>query len=165
MIEWGPLVKSLGYNNETHMWADLYIEKELSIAQISRKLDVSKNIIRSCLTRASIPIRSRGGPNNSKVVLTPELIDEIKLNGIKATATRLKMDYTTLYKRLRSRGITVQSLRSCDTTDLLDSGLPNETGASGPGDEAFDVPDIDVDEGPIETDPSTESHRLDDFEE
>lgn len=111
MIEWGPLVKRLGYADDTEMWKDLYVEKQLSISQLSRKFDVSRNVVQLCLARAQIKTRGRGGPNNSRVVLTKELLDEIRTEGVGPVAKRLKLDYTTLYKRLYQRGLTVKALR------------------------------------------------------
>ena len=124
MIEWGPLVKSLGYDSEMKMWEDLYTTRKLSVAQISRKLDISRNIVRNALGRSNIELRGRGGPNNARVVLTKELLDEIRLDGIAVVAKRLKLDYTTLYKRLYKRGLTVKGLR------LLEAPSPVGTDAT-----------------------------------
>ena len=147
MIEWAALTKSLGYDSETAFWQDLYVEKKLSIAQLSRKLDVSRNVIRDCLKKAGVTSRKRGGPNNSKVVLTEELIEEVRKDGIAVVAKRLEMDYTTLYKRLYKRGITVASLRAPLSQAVLGTISP-------PNDKASRGSDINVNERPILTDPS-----------
>lgn len=111
MIEWGALSKSLGYDSTDGMWKDLYLEKKLSIGQLSRKLDVSRNVVRLELSKAGIKARGRGGPNNSHVVLTEELLDEIRRDGLTATAKRLGLTYPALYMRLRKRGMSLTELR------------------------------------------------------
>lgn len=112
MSEWDEFCSQLGYKNEGDMWKDLYITKDLSITDIARKLNVSRNVVRAALARTNIPPRKRGGPNNSRLVMTEELLEEVKKNGVMAVARRLGLDYSTLYKRLRLRGISVKSLRA-----------------------------------------------------
>lgn len=111
MIEFEVLASRLGYRNEVALWEDLYVTKGLSLSQISRKLDVSRNVIRLALARAGIPPRKRGGPNNARVVLTQELIDEIRRDGLPTVARRLGLSHSTLYKRLRLRGLSIRDLR------------------------------------------------------
>lgn len=111
MIDWDTTASQLGYDSPQAMFRDLYVTKHLSIAQIETKLDVSRNVIKEQLLKAGIPKRKPGGPNNAKVVLTQELLDEIRKDGVRAVADRLKLSYTTLYKRLRLRKISVKSLR------------------------------------------------------
>lgn len=112
MIDWVGTATRLGYESPTKMWEDLYEGKKLSLVQIQRKLGVSRNVIRHELVKAGIVSRTRGGPNNKKIVITDDLIDEVKKIGITAVAKRLGLDYTTLYKRIyRLRGLRIRDLR------------------------------------------------------
>lgn len=111
MIEWEPFAKGLGYSSAPSMWKDLYETKQLTVAQISRKLNVSRNVVRANLTKAGVKMKGRGGPNNSRVVVTDDLLNEIRKDGLTTTAARHNLDYSTLYKRLRARGLSVASLR------------------------------------------------------
>jgi transposase-like protein len=120
MIEWAPLVKMLGYGSDAEMWTDLYKEKNLSIAQISRKLDVSRNVVRDALGKAGLTLRKRGGPNNSRVLLSEAVLTAVRRDGIAVVAKRHGVSYATFYKRLRLRGISVKSLR--ETTNAKDPG-------------------------------------------
>lgn len=89
------------------MWQDLYVTRKLSLVILAQKLDVSRNTVRSSLERLNIPIRTRGGANNQRLgELTGELIAEIEQHGVAATAKRLGLSYTTLYKRLYKRDAT-----------------------------------------------------------
>lgn len=128
MIEWGSLVKTLGYDSEAAMWEDLYLKKGLSFSQMSRKLDVSRNVIREALIRAGIPSKKRGGPNNAHVEMPDELLDEIRKDGVAAVAKRLGVRYPTLYKRLRKRGLSVRILKG----ETIPADSPEETSGEGP---------------------------------
>lgn len=112
MTDWTRLSSSLNYGDERSMWEDLYTVRKLSISQIARKLDVSSNTVRASLMRHGVTTRKRGGPNNQRLVVTDELVDECRRDGIAAVARRLDLDYTTVYKRLyRVRGLKVSDLR------------------------------------------------------
>jgi transposase-like protein len=111
MIDWTPVAQRLGYDTEWAMWNDLYVTRALSITQLAKKLDVSRNTVRSALDRLQIDIRRRGGPNNQKLEITDELIEEVKKDGVAAVAKKLGLPYSTLYKRLyRVKGLTVGDL-------------------------------------------------------
>jgi len=115
MIDWAPTAARLGYESELAMWTDLYIDRGLSISTLATKLDVSRNTVRTSLERLNIAIRKQGGPNNQKLNITDELVDEIKREGIAAVAKRLNLSYTTVYKRLyRVRGLKVSDLHPKD---------------------------------------------------
>lgn len=112
MISWETLALTLGYDSPLEMWTDLYVTRKLSIAQLSRKLDVSRNTVRDSIRRAGIKLKGRGGPNNRRLIVTDELVEEIRRDGISTVAKRLEIDYTTLYKRLRNiRGLKISDLR------------------------------------------------------
>lgn len=99
-IEWDETAVKLGFESEEAMWQDYYIVRKLSITQLAERLGVSRNTVRAALERLEIPVRSRGGPNNQKLDVTDELVDEIRRDGIAAVAKRRGLSYTTVYKRL-----------------------------------------------------------------
>jgi transcriptional regulator of acetoin/glycerol metabolism len=117
MIEWEVLAQRLGYADEDAMWRDRYSEKKTSIAALSVSLGVSRNTIRQRLEAKNIDLRSRGGANNNSLDLTDEVIEEVRRDGVMAVAKRLEINYTTLYKRLRTKGITIADLRKPATVD------------------------------------------------
>jgi len=113
MIDWTPIAHRLNYPNEEAMWLDLYSVRKLSVGALAKKLDVSRNTIRTSLDRASVPVRKRGGSNNTKLQITDELVEEIRRHGIAVVARRLHLSYTTVYKRLyRVRGLKVADLQA-----------------------------------------------------
>ena len=97
--DWEEVARELGHSLARDMWKDLYVTRELSTAAISRKLGVSQNTVRSELTSAGIPFRSRGGPNNTKISMTEEMAQAIAMKGMAAVAKELGIKYGTLYKR------------------------------------------------------------------
>lgn len=119
MIEWAPTAQRLGYTSELDMWTDLYCVRKLSISMLAVKLDVSRNTVRTSLERLNIEVRKQGGPNNLKLDVTDGLIDEIKREGIAAVAKRLELSYTTVYKRLRARGLKVADLHPEDAVAAI----------------------------------------------
>jgi transposase len=113
MIDWALLATKLGYADEVSMWQDLYTAKGLSVKQLSKKLDISRNTVRLALEDSGIEMRPRGGPNNKKLDITDALVEEIRQKGISAVAKELGLSYTTVYKRLyRVRGLTVTALQA-----------------------------------------------------
>jgi transposase len=105
-IEWEPIAAKLGYADETAMWQDLYVTRRLSVSKLTEMFDVSRNTIRYALDRAGVTIRPSGGPNNMKIEITAEVIEAVRLHGIRETAKALGVTYSTLYKRLYRVGQT-----------------------------------------------------------
>lgn len=106
MISWEEIARTHGYVNadtqgdERALLEDLYHTQGLSLEALTKKLKVSRNALRSALTRLEIPAKKRGGANNQKFAVTDALLERVKEIGVKATATELGVSYTTLYKRL-----------------------------------------------------------------
>jgi hypothetical protein len=111
MINWEEIAKGARYESEEAMWRDYYVTKRKTIEELTRDLGVSRNVIRERLIRCAIPVRKQGGPNNSKIGVSDELLTEIRRDGIEATAKRMGLKYDALYKRLRKAGHTSASLR------------------------------------------------------
>jgi transposase len=119
MIDWEGTAKKLGYESERKMWLDFYVARKMSVTALSEKLDVSRNSIRDALARNAVPIRKQGGPNNQKVEITDEIIEEIREKGISAVAKRLGVTYTTIYKRLYRRSGTVVEQPAPDVPEVV----------------------------------------------
>jgi transcriptional regulator of acetoin/glycerol metabolism len=114
MTDWTTIAKTLGYASDAAMWQDLYVTQRLSIDTLSTRLGVGRNTIRQTLKKHNVVIRGRGGANNNALDLTDEVIEEVRKNGVLAVAKRLEINYTTLYKRLRARGIAVADLKKVE---------------------------------------------------
>jgi hypothetical protein len=112
MVNWDEVATKFGYKDSAEMWTDLYINKQLSVSQLERKFGVSRNPIRAALAASGIQKRGRGGPNRKFVVITDELIENCRRDGIAKTAKAMGLDYTTLYKRLKSRGLGPKELKA-----------------------------------------------------
>lgn len=111
MIDWTPIAQRLGHASEEMLWHELYDVQKLSITTLATRLGISRNTIRQALARRHIQVRGRGGPNNLVLALTPEVIEEVRRDGVLAVAKRMELNYTTLYKRLRRAGIRVADLK------------------------------------------------------
>lgn len=117
-IDWDSVAQRLKYANALAMWQDLYGQQSLSISQLAERLGISRNAIRLALIKAGVVRRTRGGAQNNKtVVVTPDLLSEIRRNGVAAVAKRLDVNGTTLYKRLRAAGIDILKLRREEGAD------------------------------------------------
>lgn len=109
--DWEAISATLSYGCAAEMWKDLYVARKLSTGAISRKFGVSQNTIRAELTTAHIAFRSRGGPNNMKISMTPDLAQKIKERGMATVAKELGLKYGTLYKRyVKYRGYPIREV-------------------------------------------------------
>jgi transposase len=118
MIDWGTFAQSLNYIGEAEMWKDFYVTKSLSIGDLAKKLDVSRNTVRMRLNACGVTSRNRGGPNNQKLELTDEIVEEIRKDGIAVVAKRLDLSYTTIYKRLyQAKGMSLEELRKLEAAE------------------------------------------------
>lgn len=133
-IDWKPVLRALGYADEAGMWQDLYVTRALSIMQIATKLDISRNAVRDALAKHGIEIRGRGGPNNQKVVITDEVIEQVRTYGIAAVAQQLGIKYSALYKRLYKIKLTTANRAELEAAEAANAGTLGE-GDSGASDE------------------------------
>jgi len=100
MNQWESLARSLHYNTEQEMWTNLYLNKNLSIANLSARFACAPHTIRMRLKKAGVTMRPRGGENNIKYEVTPELEAEIDRDGVAAVAERLHVTVQALYRRV-----------------------------------------------------------------
>lgn len=98
--DWEELAKQMKYPGEKEMWEDLYSRREMSIAELSRRFDSGTASIHKRLTANGIPTRPRGGKNNQRVVVTAELVERCRNEGVTPVATELGLSYNTLHKAL-----------------------------------------------------------------
>lgn len=126
---WELMAHQLDYACAGDMWKDLYQTKALSTAAIARKFGVSQNTVRAELAAAGIPFRSRGGPNNTKISMTPELAEEIREKGMATVAKELKLKYGTLYKRyVKYRGVSIREEARLRQAGQVDPGPQDKLG-------------------------------------
>lgn len=102
--DWEVFAKTLGFPGEKEMWAKLYTDQAMSIAEISRRLAVGSATIHQRLTKHQIPIRQRGGRNNLIINMSPELQEKVRQQGVTAVATEMGLSYNTLHKALKRAG-------------------------------------------------------------
>src|SRR5688500_1257199 len=94
--------KEQGYTGVGQMLRDLYVTQQQGLNLIMRQLMLSEHTLRKLMKLYAIPLRSRGGPNNVHVVLSPELLAEVVRDGVKAVATRLGVDEIMFRARLKA---------------------------------------------------------------
>jgi transposase-like protein len=80
---------------------DLYGQKGMSIAELSRRFDVGTASVHARLTAKDIPIRPRGGRNNKVVNVDNALLERCKAEGVASVATDLGLEYNTLFKAFK----------------------------------------------------------------
>ena len=59
---WLPVAKTLGYDSEKAMLADLYTVQQYSLDDLAKRLGYARGNVRRRLLLHGIPIRPRGGP-------------------------------------------------------------------------------------------------------
>jgi hypothetical protein len=62
--DWDELARTIGYSNEKDMLEDFYLEEEMSVSEIARRLGAGTATIARRLSLAGVEKRSRGGANN-----------------------------------------------------------------------------------------------------
>lgn len=90
-----------GYESADKMLHDMYVVQRIPVHKIAEQLFTPMWTLRKRFDELGIKIRTRGGPNNVKVDITPELLGEISRDGIPAVSERLGIDMSTLYARLK----------------------------------------------------------------
>lgn len=101
MEDWYTISQSLGYDSPESMLRDLYIEQARSTYEIANMCNVTAPCIRRKMREYDIPLKPRGGANNTT------MLREIA----KHDPTILKQDALVLAKKYRISRWTVYHLR------------------------------------------------------
>jgi hypothetical protein len=94
------LATSLGYETWQALLHELYVVQGMGIAELSARTGVPDLRIQRHVRKLGY-VRKRGGSNNEKVVITPELIAECMRDGVNTVAQRLGIDGPAFASRLR----------------------------------------------------------------
>jgi hypothetical protein len=92
---WEELAEAGGYANEKAFWEGEY-RKAGSLRKLERSLGISNFTVRKKFYQFSIPLSTRGGPRNVKVVFDEALLKRIATEGLKKTAVALCVAQYTL---------------------------------------------------------------------
>lgn len=65
MEDWNGIAKLVGFTDETAMLRSFYLDEELPISEIAKKLGVGPATVSFRLDKCKVPKRMRGGANNS----------------------------------------------------------------------------------------------------
>lgn len=90
------VARKAGYPDYRALLYDYYVTQGFSIEETGRRLGIARYRVRRHLVRFGITLRSKGGPNNVKIVVTKELLHEVALDGIAEVARRLGVYSPTL---------------------------------------------------------------------
>lgn len=101
LTELDQFAKQQGFEDYSKMLYEFYTVQGLSLVEISSRCHVHWKRTKKHLFRFKIPLRGRGGANNVKVLMTPELLHEIKVNGVPATADRLGVTEHAIRSQLK----------------------------------------------------------------
>lgn len=95
------LAKERGYETTAKMLHEMYVVQHMSLESITETLVLPHWTARRILVQLGIQIRSKGGPNNVLIEVTPELIEEVSRDGVTAAARTLGVHPLSLHTRLR----------------------------------------------------------------
>lgn len=96
------LAREQGWENAETMVKDLYEVKRWSLKRLTIMLQLpTQYLLQQWMKNWGIEIKGRGGRNNLKFDLTPQLVEEVTRDGITAVADRLGISRTRLYTRLQ----------------------------------------------------------------
>lgn len=101
LSELDALARQAGFADYPTMLHELYVIKRLSLMEVGERCHISYKRVKRHLKRFNIPVHKRGGPNNVKVTLTPELLQEIMRDGVVSVAQRLGVDQIALQMKLK----------------------------------------------------------------
>lgn len=66
MEDWNGIAKLIGFKDEKSMLEYFYLDEELGVKDIATKLNAGQATIANRLRKHQIPMRTRGGANNSQ---------------------------------------------------------------------------------------------------
>lgn len=123
MFDWEPTAKKLGFIGEKEMWEQLY--NKYSLTDLAVRFSCGVNTIRNRIAKFGIEIKARGGPNNLKIDLDKELLDDIIQLGVKKAANKRGIKPQVLYQRIYYKyGLTVKGLREAAEADKQSPSSP-----------------------------------------
>lgn len=120
---WKEIWANLGFESETAMWQSLYVEKKMSIAELSAVLGFARNTVKRRLKIAGIGTRPPGGPNRLGKTKFKGLPDTAFEN-VKLLASILDMNPSAVWKEKRKRKEALDEARGGSGTSLPGEGLP-----------------------------------------
>jgi len=65
-LDWVSISSDLGFSSPKRMLMELYYVEGMSLREMGKKLGLRTETIRDKMERLRLPLRGRGGPNNSK---------------------------------------------------------------------------------------------------
>ncbi len=107
-INWSEMADMLFYKSEFDMWFDLYITKKHSLHRLAEKFGYNHITIKSRLEYYAIPLRSRGGANNTaKYQQKLHFMDQRLVHRLdnKVLASKLKVNYSTVWKYKKGKSL------------------------------------------------------------
>jgi hypothetical protein len=121
--EWEIQADYLGYPDVETMMRDLYLNKQLSIGQVARRLGMGTATVTRKLRQFDISTRRRGGPNRyPQLFYKLHLIDQRFVFGKSTSAVSgvLRMSLSYVYKyKTRVKGVTYGAFQP-DSPDVDD---------------------------------------------
>ena len=128
MEDWNGIARSIGFADEKDMWERFYLEEELPISVIAKRLKKGSATVSSRLALCHIDKRTRGGANNmAKVSKILFRVDQriIFSKSNHELSTMFGVHESTVYKYRRSvtsgRKLTWSSVPSLPSQDLNDT--------------------------------------------
>ena len=101
------LAQETGYPDYRTLLYELYVVQRIGLYELAARCHMHYRRVRKHLIRFGIQVRGRGGANNVKIVLTPQLLREVMKDGIPAVADRLGVHSSVLRARLKALERTV----------------------------------------------------------
>lgn len=95
------LAREKGFESTEKMLYEMYEVQHLPLKKIGEILVIPMWSLRKRFDELGITVRSKGGRNYIKTIITPELIEEVCRDGVGATADKLGIDQISLNAKLR----------------------------------------------------------------
>jgi hypothetical protein len=102
IVDLDHLAVDAGFESYKSLLYELYVVRHLSLDDVGQCCHIHYRRVRKHLEQFGITVRSRGGRNNVKYELTPELLHEIMRDGVPTVAMRLGVESGMLYERLKT---------------------------------------------------------------
>lgn len=96
------VARNAGYEDFKSLLHDYYVVQRVGLTTLAERLHIAVPRLKRHLKRFGIEVHGRGGANNTKIVVTPELVREVTRDGIPAVARRLGISITALLRQLNT---------------------------------------------------------------